>query len=1401
MGIRNIIKNGKFIEVLKEGDFSKVSKWESSEGKLYIFKEYKAEYINEARREFLYLNTIKSDQVVCVTGFETEPQPALLMEYIQGEAVSPSIFSQSRKREIAISKLAVNVAKIHALGLCLNDFKPDNLIWSKDELYLIDLELTSLNLYYDGLFRGTPAYSAPEKILRNTNHLAADVFSLGMILFYLKHGKTVFDLVGPEDYAKTIAEEQRWTKQLEILENDPLIREALSYSPTARPSAARFARKLDEKNNYKQKGWKKSNLESYIFKSQSSAMEKILKKRTLNCHLEDEPQKIEYLLSLWSENENRKLLLLDEQIYITQPEEFFRHFPIGYRDKASYQNKFIEWLSEQNFLILLRRSKFITYSSFFDEIFQRTNALQIRIGEMSDCKDVAVQEVYDLFDSLQETEGNKKRSVLKELTTYKPFLIRIYLQQLFAEKEEFLKVNELVEFISWFQMPLPISLVETIWENWFVLIQDGIIQNKLILSNDILLPKAKHQGKTNQALIEKILEHTEKLKYDNLTAEIYYILENTEEAGKYWTKFIDELTRKQYYLSAYEYIQKIKQSILKNDLSFDLLKKEAFLARMCGYFQHSLDLYELLLKQSQGLMQAVISVDMAVVQQNLQKNEEAIISYKNAVDVFRVHKDWKSLFRAMNNLGVSYFELHRYSEAEQLFSDVLTEAKELNNMQFQTISYLNLADIQMKRGDWKKVVYYAEKAIGITKENQKWSLYNNGNILLAKALFALGEFTKAEDILNKLLQESQLKENLLQYQEAMAWLIHIYQLMDPVKAEYRVENPGIELTQYHQIFLRELFFYYFSRKEFLKASTYLELITEANLLKCFFDFRLDDIIRKLRDLQQRTENDSFLYYLFYFVRLFPEYSSPELADLLNEVGELYAYAPLQRASSHLSFAELMNVFIKEIESVETRENEFLPVASLALFTLTKMIKADRYVYLENENGNMKPKLAMNNQGQVFSPEQVLMSQTLIEKIVNNQGMVYLNEMSDNLTSHMQSSVLGLGITTLCGYALRKNNQILGIVYLDYLTPQSIDKKSLAELEIFFLQLNTYWENRVLKSMLTEKAEVTEFNELGYEAFKMIGNSKMIRDVFHKITMVADYDVNVMISGPTGSGKELVARAIHEQYSQKNKSRGKIPFVPVNCAAIPEQLLESELFGYKKGAFTGAVGDKKGKIQLADSGTLFLDEIGELPMLLQAKLLRVIQERVVTPLGSDQDFPVNIRIISATNQNLEEMIEQSTFRSDLFYRLKVVTIQLPSLKERVEDIPLLTSYFLQKIKGKFKKNINGIHPNALQYLQQKEWKGNVRELENEMERAILLCNKEYLSKEDFTGDADPTTTSIFRNLPLDWQEFKDYKQRVIDELEKKYIAQLMTESDKNIVTASKLGNLERMQIYRLLKKNE
>ena len=262
-------------------------------------------------------------------------------------------------------------------------------------------------------------------------------------------------------------------------------------------------------------------------------------------------------------------------------------------------------------------------------------------------------------------------------------------------------------------------------------------------------------------------------------------------------------------------------------------------------------------------------------------------------------------------------------------------------------------------------------------------------------------------------------------------------------------------------------------------------------------------------------------------------------------------------------------------------------------------------------------------------------------------------------------------------------------------------------------------NRILITIknATDKANLAKENKILKKKVygqQMIGESEPILHIREMIEKVAPTDARVLITGPNGSGKELVARSLHQQ-----SQRSAMPYIEVNCAAIPSELIESELFGHKKGSFTSAVKDHKGKFEQADGGTLFLDEIGDMSLAAQAKVLRVLQEKKLTPVGGDKDIEVNVRVVAATNKNLRAEIEKGTFREDLYHRLSVIIVRVPSLDERKDDIPLLVDYFSQQICAESGKPVRPFSPEAVALLQERSWPGNIRELRNVVERLLIL----------------------------------------------------------------------------------
>ncbi|QGZ39049.1 two-component system response regulator GlrR [Pseudoduganella flava] len=300
--------------------------------------------------------------------------------------------------------------------------------------------------------------------------------------------------------------------------------------------------------------------------------------------------------------------------------------------------------------------------------------------------------------------------------------------------------------------------------------------------------------------------------------------------------------------------------------------------------------------------------------------------------------------------------------------------------------------------------------------------------------------------------------------------------------------------------------------------------------------------------------------------------------------------------------------------------------------------------------------------------------------------------------------------------------------------------------------------------------------------EIISRSQAMAELLAEARLVAASDASVLIRGESGTGKELLARAIH-----RASRRASRPFIAVNCGAIPENLLESELFGHVKGAYTGAVTSREGLVQAADGGTLFLDEIGDMPLLLQVKLLRVLQERVVRQLGSDAGRPVDVRVLSATHRDLDAAMLEGQFREDLYYRLNVITLTLPPLAQRREDIGLLATRFLQMLAAKYQKTVNGFAPDALEALTRSAWPGNVRQLYNVVEHVCALA----------TAPLVPLSLvqRALRVPTLEVLSYTEAKQR----FERNYLVQLLKLTDGNVSDAARLAERNRTEFYRLLSK--
>ena len=354
-----------------------------------------------------------------------------------------------------------------------------------------------------------------------------------------------------------------------------------------------------------------------------------------------------------------------------------------------------------------------------------------------------------------------------------------------------------------------------------------------------------------------------------------------------------------------------------------------------------------------------------------------------------------------------------------------------------------------------------------------------------------------------------------------------------------------------------------------------------------------------------------------------------------------------------------------------------------------------------------------------------LSDSIIQRVIENRKPLIVSDALHDTMFRTSASVMNLKLCSVMCAPLIARGQLFGLIYVGNDSVINLfEESSLNVLTVFATQGALILQNALLRDELqSDRDHLVE--QLGDRRFgDIIGSCPSLLDVFRKVEKVSGTDISVLITGETGTGKELIAREVHRR---SNRRTG--PFVVVNCGAIPENLMESELFGHVRGAFTGAVATRQGKFQLADGGTLFLDEIGELPVGLQVKLLRALQERVVTKVGDTKPEEVDIRIIAATNRELEAEIKSGNFREDLFYRLNVVNLHLPPLRERGEDIVVVAKYLLQKQAVEFNSKVKGFTPNALSALRRYEWPGNVRQLENRIKKAIVLCDRTLVGPED------------------------------------------------------------------------
>lgn len=485
-------------------------------------------------------------------------------------------------------------------------------------------------------------------------------------------------------------------------------------------------------------------------------------------------------------------------------------------------------------------------------------------------------------------------------------------------------------------------------------------------------------------------------------------------------------------------------------------------------------------------------------------------------------------------------------------------------------------------------------------------------------------------------------------------------------------------------------------------------------------------------------------------------------------------------SSPLESIQALSEIAQTINSIQEIEPLLEKVLEIAMETLA----ADRgFIILKSTETSQGFETRTSRN---FSDKQISaitqFSTSVIQDVLKKGEPILLFEaQKDPLYKETESIVIQKIQSIACVPLSIKNRQI-GTIYLDSLTQRSrFTNESLPFLTAFANQAAIAIENANLyQSLRDENRQLREEMQRIHSFKEIIGQSPKMREVFDMISRVLDSDATVLIEGESGTGKELVARAIHYNGHRKDK-----PFLAIFCGSLPDTLLESELFGHKKGAFTGAVIDKRGLFETADGGTFFLDEIGDLSMQIQTKLLRVLQEGEIRRVGENEIRKVNVRVVSATNKVLKELVPQGLFREDLYYRLNTITIKMPLLRERKPDIPLLAHHFLDKFAETKKTKIKGFDEDTLEALLSYPWPGNVRELENTIERAVVMAKGELISVDDLRL---PQTE--IENFSEEGLSLKDSQRRLVKKT--------LDEQEGNISETAKILGVSRRWLHYKIK---
>jgi len=494
-------------------------------------------------------------------------------------------------------------------------------------------------------------------------------------------------------------------------------------------------------------------------------------------------------------------------------------------------------------------------------------------------------------------------------------------------------------------------------------------------------------------------------------------------------------------------------------------------------------------------------------------------------------------------------------------------------------------------------------------------------------------------------------------------------------------------------------------------------------------------------------------------------AAPVAEEAANTIADIDAYTKLFEFSDRLmhvrDLTELLDALMDAVIEITNADKGFLILA---------------------EGETLDIKIARNLNRENIADAVSQLSDSIIAKVVRSRRPVIISDAMHDDEFASAKSVMHLKLSSVICVPLLDRGRLLGLIYVGNDSIRDLfQEQTLRVLTVFASQAALIVANALLLNELRVDNKRLHDRLEAYRFGEIVGTSPPMQQVFRKVEKIAPTDISVLITGETGTGKELIAREIHNRSPRAGK-----PFVTINCGAIPENLLESELFGHIKGAFTGAVANKQGKFQAADGGTLFLDEIGEMPIELQVKLLRALQEKVVFRVGDTRPEAVDIRILAATNRDLEKEIAAGRFREDLYYRLNVVNVELPPLRVRGDDVLVVARYLLSRYAREYDVKVKGLSPNAAVAIRKHNWPGNIRELENRIKKAIVLSESTVIGPDDLglTGDVLPQILTL--------SEAKDKFQR-------EYINEVLALNNGNRTKTARDLGVDPRTVFRHLEK--